>query len=360
MYWTAIAERRALPARSGTVRLFPFLILIVAVSECLMVAALAGYAGRPWAALILLSIPVAWAWKTEPWKAASALAGGSMFLRLAYIGTAHDDQIIVTQAALGRVLHGLSPYGVGYAQSTPSGAPFPYGPLALLWWIPGPAVELAAAAGIMALLIHYRSWLALAVFCAFPPFVFLNTSVNDYSPALLIGLGLVLLPRWQGAVLMAAAVALKPYAIAWFLPAIGFAGLPALLALSGVTALLWSPLLFWGPGTFVESIRMVDVDHASSLVRYLAAPLSALGFLWRSRTAMVLTGSASFAVLMLSSGWWSLGYLVPVLVALGLLGDDRRLVGQEHAPDVVVLGRVRLREHGAAGRPVTSEPPVSW
>ena len=309
---------RTLPATWTLPRLtrLALLIVTVALGESLMAAYLAFYGGRPWAWAVLVTIPVALAWRAEPWKAATAIASGSMFLRLAYVGTATDDQILVTQAALTRVIHGLSPYGVGYAESIPSGAPFPYGPLALPWWALGPAIELAAAAGIMVLLVHRRSWLALAAFCAFPPFVFLNaTGVNDYSPALLLGLGLMLLPRWQGGVLLAMSAALKPYTIAWFLPAIGYAGLPVAAALVASSAVLWAPALAWGG--YLDSVRMVDAMHGSSLLRYTAAPMSAIGLLWRSRTGMLLTGSLAFTLLSLTSGWWSIGYLIPLIVVLG-------------------------------------------
>jgi hypothetical protein len=322
----------ALPAVRTLPRIdrMTLLIIVVALGESLLAAYLALYGGRPWAWAVLLTIPVALAWRAEPWKAASSIAVGSMFLRFAYIGTATDDQILVTHAALARVLTGLSPYGVGYTESIPSGSPFPYGPLALLWWIPGPAVELVAATGIMALLIHYRSWLALAAFCAFPPFVYLNaTGVNDYSPALLIGLGLMMLPRWQGAVALAAAAALKPYAFAWFLPAIGFGGMPILLALVGASAVLWAPLLLWGPGTFLATVGITDRLHgAGTAVRYLAIPASLAGLLWRSRSAMILTGCAAFALYLFTSGWWSVGYLIPLVVALGVQHGTSKTKGQ--------------------------------
>ena len=47
-----------------------------------------------------------------------------------------SDVLDVTAAAIDRVLAGLNPYGVGYEQSRPPGSPFPYGPLAILWYVP--------------------------------------------------------------------------------------------------------------------------------------------------------------------------------------------------------------------------------
>ena len=39
-------------------------------------------------------------------------------------------------AAIRTMLAGASPYGIGYPESIPPGAPFAYGPIALLWYLP--------------------------------------------------------------------------------------------------------------------------------------------------------------------------------------------------------------------------------
>ena len=41
-----------------------------------------------------------------------------------------------TSAAIQVMLNGGDPYGLGYAVSRPAGAAFPYGPVALLWYLP--------------------------------------------------------------------------------------------------------------------------------------------------------------------------------------------------------------------------------
>ncbi|MDQ3524077.1 MAG: hypothetical protein M3451_03370 [Chloroflexota bacterium] len=84
-------------------------------------------------------------------------------MRFGFLFEGFSDQITVAQAAGARALGGLNPYGVGYAESSPPGAPFPYGPLALLWWQPGPVVELVAAMGLLALLAWQRAFITLAV-----------------------------------------------------------------------------------------------------------------------------------------------------------------------------------------------------
>ena len=57
----------------------------------------------------------------------------AIWVRMLSLGAPETcDQIIVSRAAL-RVAHrGGNPYGFGYAESVPPGAPFPYGPLGLL------------------------------------------------------------------------------------------------------------------------------------------------------------------------------------------------------------------------------------
>ncbi|MEX1335940.1 MAG: hypothetical protein AB1Z66_11620, partial [Candidatus Limnocylindrales bacterium] len=47
-----------------------------------------------------------------------------------------SDVLMVTEAAIREMLAGGDPYGRGYDVSVPPGAPFAYGPLALLWYRP--------------------------------------------------------------------------------------------------------------------------------------------------------------------------------------------------------------------------------
>ena len=63
--------------------------------------------------------------------------------------TGFSDVLTVTEAAVREVLAGGNPYGHGFEESFPPGAPFAYGPLPLLWYLPAlddPArLELLAA-----------------------------------------------------------------------------------------------------------------------------------------------------------------------------------------------------------------------
>ena len=128
----------------------------------------------------------------ETLRSRLALIFGSVLLRLAYAGMGQTDQLLVAQAAAEHVLGGGNPYGVGYAVTIPPGAPYPYGPLGLVWWLPGWPVELVASGVLLWVLARQRAWLTFSLIAAFPPFVYLTpTGVNDYSPTLLIAFALV-------------------------------------------------------------------------------------------------------------------------------------------------------------------------
>ncbi len=252
----------------------------------------------------------------------------SVALRIGFIGFGHADQIIVGQAAWERVLHGGNPYGIGYAQTIPPGAPFPYGPLGLVWWLPGPIVEFVAAVLTMLVLVRERAWLTLAVIAGWHPAVYLTfVGVNDYSPGLLILVAMLTLQnrRMLGAGLLAASVALKPYAIAWVLPAIGYGGVGVALSVATVSAFLWSPLLVWGPGSFLRSVELARSVHIQPgyalnmpFLRWFAVPIT-LAALWARRWEVaVLLGSATFVVFLFTDRWASYGYWLAVIPVSGV------------------------------------------
>jgi hypothetical protein len=245
-----------------------------------------------------------------------------MLLRLAYVGIGSTDQIAVSQAAAARVFAGLSPYGVGYAETNPPGAPYPYGPLGVVWWLPGPAIELLAATLVLGLLARERAWVTFGLYASVPFVVYLNaTGVNDYSLGLLIAIGLLVLPHRPlvGAGILTLAGALKPYAAAWFLPAIGYGGVQVAVALVAATLVLWSPLLVWGLGGFLQSLdlaRTVQPQPENALdlpaLRWLAVPIATAGLLVRRWEWMVLVGALTFIVFLFTDRWASLGYWVAV------------------------------------------------
>ena len=308
-------------------------LVVSGVGFGLMAALLADF-GRPWAWLAVATVPVALALPRR--YGALALIFGSLVLRLAYAGTGQTDQILVAQAAAEHVLGGGNPYGVGYTATIPPGAPYPYGPLGLVWWLPGWPVELVASGILLWLVARQRAWLTFAVLAAFPPFVYLTpTGINDYSPTLLIAFALIGIeshPR-LAAISLAAASALKPYAAAWFLPMIGFGGIPALTLLVITSLLLWGPaLLAWGLPNFVRSIELAnEVVHYGPnagalnlpLLRLAAVPLTAASLFIKSWHGMVLMGCAIYAVVLFLGGWASIGYWLPLVVGVGLVAERR-------------------------------------
>jgi hypothetical protein len=303
---------------------------VFAVVSSYTFAHLAGYHHAPavllaWVAAVLV---------TARWPVAG-MVGASIFLRLGYADVCCTDQIAVSRAAWERVSHGLGgPYGVGYAETDPAGSPFPYGPLALVWWLPGSITEFAAAIGIMLVLAWQRAFVTLAVFAAWQPWAYLTfAGLNDYSPGLLILLGLIAIRSrpMLGAATLAIAAALKPYAFAWFLPAVGYAGLRGAAVMAIVTAVLWSPLFLWWGGIpqFLETVRLAAQAHPKSnainlpILRWLALPFAGLSLLARRWDDMVILGSAAFVVFLFMDRWASDGYWVAVVPILGTALERR-------------------------------------
>jgi len=268
-------------------------------------------------------------------------------LRVGFSSVCCTDQIVVSQSAWQRVISGEGgPYGIGYASTDPPGSPFPYGPLALFWWLPGPAIELIAAVVIMGILAWRKALLTLAVFAVWEPAVWLNLAgVNDYSPGLLLLLAALALQTRPllGAGIIAIAAALKPYAFAWFLPAIGYGGVGVAAVLLSVTAVLWSALFLWwgGIAPFLETVRLASQVHpipnALNLptLRWIALPIAIAGLWARRWETAILFGSAAFVSFLFLDKWASYSYWFAALPATGLaieslLGICRR--SQSDAP----------------------------
>ena len=122
------------------------------------------------------------------------------------------------------------------------------------------------------------------------------------------------------------AAALKPYAAAWFLPAIGFGGWGVAAVLAGATAVLWSPLLWWGgPAAYLESVRLAAAVHHEQrdalnlpLLRWLAVPIAIAGLWVRRWEWAVLVGSAVFVIFLFLDFWASYSYWLAVLPISGL------------------------------------------
>jgi hypothetical protein len=308
-------------------------IIIFAVPSLLMAAGLAAAHGRP---LALLVVPVAAGLvflRSHPVAAGIAMLIGSTWLRLSYVGIGYSTQVDHARNAAERAFAGQSPYGVLLPSATAPPEPYVYGPLALLWWQPGVVVEFVAAVSVMAILIGTRSWLTLALYAALPFSVYLTlTGVNDYSPGLLIAVGLLVMRRHRiaGALVLSIAAAIKPYAFAWFLPAVGYGGWPVAAAILSSSAALWSPLAIWGPAGFLRSLELavhMDRNPANALnlpvLRWIAAPLALLGLLVRRWDHMVLIGATIFIAYLFLDRWASLGYWLGVLPIAGIALEQR-------------------------------------
>lgn len=289
-----------------------------------------------------------------------ALVVAGIQLRLGY-AHAGSDVLVVTGAAIDTVLAGGNPYGIGYEVSRPPGAPFPYGPLALLWYmppIPAQVIETGVSIALLVLLALRGRLLGLAVYATAP--VLVVTAVdgsNDTSLGLLLLVGLVVAERMPrtGAFLLGLAIAFKPTALAWALPMIGWAGWSGALALAVGAGLFWLPaLVAWGPTAIADSIIRANTIHNATyyslghvlarfgvevpralldIGRLAAAGGLALLALWRVRSAdaVIGWGAAIFLVALFGGFWSTFAYfaaLAPVVAWKldGWLGrDDARV-----------------------------------
>jgi hypothetical protein len=269
----------------------------------------------------------------RPWLLAVALVLGASWLRVVYgLFGGQTDQIVVSQAAAALAWAGGNPYGVGYPESVPAGAPFAYGPLMLLWAGGGIWAEAAASIGVLILLGASRSWLTLAVIGGWPTLVdTVTVGVNDSGPGLFITAGLLMLRHspLAGGALLAIAAGLKPYALAWFPAAIGFAGVPALLGLALASIAVWSPLLFWSPASFLKSLDLARAIHPvpeNSLnmpaLRILAVPIAIASLLASKWAVAVFCGAAIFVIILFLDTWASIGYLLAVLPIVGIAAES--------------------------------------
>ncbi|CAN5808681.1 hypothetical protein BH23CHL8_BH23CHL8_18160 [soil metagenome] len=258
-----------------------------------------------------------------------------------------SDVLVVTEAAIREMLAGGNPYGQGFDASVPPGAPFAYGPVALAWYLPmldGPGrMELLVSLGTLVVLAVRGRLLGLAMFAVSPALlVAAGDGSNDTSAGLLILVALLVAVRAPvaGGVLLAVAVAFKPYALAWLPALVAYAGaVNPLLAFALGSVVTWGPaLVAWGPEALLWSFRRADEVHAVpyySLAYGLANPpgvpqagwqalrigagvlVAVAGLLWvRSARSFVVLGAIVFLAT-LYLGWWStfvyLAALAPVV-----------------------------------------------
>ncbi|MDQ3554201.1 MAG: hypothetical protein M3395_07320 [Chloroflexota bacterium] len=268
-----------------------------------------------------------------------------VLMRSAFIGFGQSDVLTVTGMAIDHVLAGGNPYGVGYPGPSPTGAPFAYGPLALLWYLASTdaqIVERGVSLFILLLLAVRGRPLGLAVYAASSVLlVTASDGSNDTSAGLFLLVALLAAQRsaLAGGALLGLAVAFKPYALAWLPPLLAFWGPGAALLSFGAVALAtWGPvLLIWGPGSVLTSLRMAEAVHGRAYYslayglsmdpalrpllessRFVAGGLLAAAswLMVRSPASMILWGTAIFLVTLFAGYWSTFAYfaaLAPVI-----------------------------------------------
>jgi hypothetical protein len=338
-------EREVSPQRRAT-----WLALVVAIVGLLQ-------AGTPprvsVLSLIVLvaTLALSLRWRMERPAIIVLLAVG-LALRLAP-PTGFSDVLVVSEAAIREMLAGGNPYGHGFAESVPPGAPFAYGPLALLWYLPSldrpGSLELLSSIVVLGVLALRGRSLGLAIFAVTPALVVAATDgSNDSSAGLLILVALLAALRWPvaGALLLAVATAFKPYALAWLPGLIAYAGSMApLVAFLVATMAAWLPaLLAWGPEALLWSFRRSDEIHAQpyySLAYGLGSPESVPKAAWqavrvgvgvmlaaaslvlvRSAASFILMGALVFSATLFLGFWGTFAYLAAVAPILCWHLDD--------------------------------------
>jgi hypothetical protein len=283
--WPAIARLRSWAAERPAAATdgAGWLALVVALALALQ----AGGQARSLAVglLLLFAATLALALRFRAgWLVIAVLLAAGCAARLDFLHAGVSDVLTVTAAAERLVIAGGNPYGIGYPESVPPGAPFAYGPLALLWYLPfgrdpGPWETVVSLATLGLLAIRGRP-LGLAVFALATPLLFLaSDGSNDTSAGVFLLAALVALPRspLAGGFLLALAAAFKPYAAAWLVPLVAWAPLPGVVGFALGSLIGWGPAaLTWGVGPIVESFRLALAVHAAAYYS-LAALAESLG-----------------------------------------------------------------------------------
>ncbi len=261
-----------------------------------------------------------------------ALLATGLALRAAG-GPTGSDVLTVVRAAMELVLAGGNPYGHGFVESRPPGAPYAYGPLALVWYLPvrtdPQRMEQLISYAILGLLAARGRVLGLAVFATLPALVSIaSDGSNDTSASLLILVALLLAVRspWLGTFALAVAAAFKLYALAWLPPLLVYGGLTTAIPFLVGTLLTWGPaVLLYDARNIVTSLQQAEAIHdnpfysLASVAEHLGLPrtvfdvgrfaaggllaLSSWVFVRSARSFMVVGIAIFLATLFL--GWWS-------------------------------------------------------
>jgi hypothetical protein len=308
------------------------------------------------AGAIGLTLVAATRWQLR-WLPVVVLVLCGIALRLSVLGREASDVADVTSNAIQMMSAGFDPYGIPYMVSRPAGAAFPYGPVALLWYLPvrsDPALlEFFVSVGLMAYLgIRAGNGrpIGLAVMALAPPLVLAAMDgSNDTSAGMFIlaAIALGVARPLLGAAVLAVAVAFKAYAVAWVRAYLAWAGLPAIIAFAGASLVAWGPVLFhWGPDSFLKSLAMAQQTHmrqaywsfaavldsilpgaaprALETIRYVVAGLVAVvgARFVRSMDGVIVVGSLAFLVAQFGGYFGSYVYVAAIAPVLCWRVDD--------------------------------------
>ena len=295
-----------------------------------------------------------------------ALVVAGIGIRFVMVDAGWSDVLRVTSAAIDQVLAGHSPWGIRYPGSNPPGASFPYGPLALFWYLPlratPVAMEFVGSALILVVLALRGRPLGLAVFALAPALAVVASDGSNDTGASLFLLAAVLLmqrsPRWGG-VALALAAAFKVYALAWLPGLLWWGGLPALIGFGAASLAVWGPaLLAWGTGAFLYSFALSQSVHAQAyyslgyalqsvgirvdpealdrLRLVLGGGVAVIGArLGRTGRGVVVAGLAVYVVTLYTGSWSTFSYLATIAPLVCW-----------HVEDWVGLGERRVRWPG--------------
>ena len=339
-----------------------------------------------------LTLLAAMRWRLR-WLPVLVLVLCAISLRYSVMDHKASDVSDVTRSAILVTQLGDNPYGVSYLTSSPPGAPFPYGPVDLGWYAPfvqDPRVlELLVSIGLT---IYFGVRAAngrpvgLAIFALAPPLVLASVDgSNDTSAGLLILAALAVGARRPalGAAILAVAVAFKPYAIAWIVPLVAWAGVPAALAFAGASAIAWSPVwLHWGVGSYLRSLALAQQTHlrqsywslgavldgfapdavarALETIRYVVSGgIAVLGaFRVRSIDGVIVVGTLAFIAAQFGGYFGSYVYLAAIAPILCWRVDD--WLGRALPEVVRAYGDLPVGAIGSApGRRMRRPAPVS-
>ncbi|MDQ3492445.1 MAG: hypothetical protein M3452_04195 [Chloroflexota bacterium] len=294
--------------------------------------------------LVVATLFVSLRFRIGPAVVVVLLAVG-VLMRSALVGFGQSDVLAVTGMAIEHALAGGNPYGVGYPGPSSTGAPFAYGPLALLWYLPSTdprVVEMGVSLLILVVLAIRGRVLGLAAYAASAVLlVTASDGSNDTSAGLFLLVALLAAQRsaLMGGALLGLAVTFKPYALAWLPPLLVLWGPgAALLGFGAVALATWGPvLLIWGPASVLTSLRMAEAVHDRAYysvayglsldpalrpllesLRFVAGGLLATGswLVVRSPASMILWGTAIFLATLFLGFWSTFAYFAAVAPVL--------------------------------------------